>query len=106
MAKEQISPETRIQLENFLKEVEDSDSSDSYPEETFEIKPRLIFEFLEENDYGVESDDFDYEHLVSYIFSKNNEDFDEDDDESMEMLKIKLTINIMDFSCDITVAEY
>ena len=105
MSQEQISPETRIQLENFLKEVEDMDSSDSYPEETFEIKPSLIFEFLEENDYEVESDDFD-EHLVSYIFSKNNEDFDEYDDESMEMLKIKLTINIMDFSCDITVAEY
>lgn len=108
MEHQQISPETKIKLENFLKEVESIDFSDSYDsiEETFYIKPCLIFEFLEENGYKVESDNFDYEYLVSYIFSKNNDNFDENDDSSTEEFRIILTINIMNFSCDMSNRDF
>lgn len=88
-----ISPETEIKLNNFLKELEEKNDA----ELTLCVKPSLIQEFLIKKGYQKWYDDEMIGGEIELTFSKENKNFDENDENSVEEFGIRLTINYMEF---------
>jgi hypothetical protein len=89
-----ISPETEIKLNNFLKELEEKNDA----ELTLCVKPSLIQEFLIKKGYQKWYDDEMIGGEIELTFSKENENFDENDENSVEEFGLRLIINYMEFS--------
>jgi hypothetical protein len=118
MEENQLSPEIKTKILKFLKEVESTNVfADDFDEnnvlETFSVAPRLILNFLAENDYVEDYTEQVDDGVVEIYISKGNPNYiedDEDDEEekeltisSIEYFKIKMCINFIDFSIELII---
>jgi hypothetical protein len=107
----QLSPETKIKIDNFIDEVLSKkclvDTKD------FGTKPSLIVEYLEKNGFKFDDNDFDGDTVNLIFFKENpnyrsfdnddsNDDDDDDDDsesEEPEYFTIRILINPLEYKC-------
>ena len=114
---QQLSPETKIKIDNFINEV--LSKKDSVDTEDFETKPSLIVAYLEKCGFSESDSDFDSES-VYLLFSKENpnyydDDYKDDDDynveeddyesEEPEYFYIRIVINHLEYKCCLVI-EY
>ena len=100
---QQLSPETKIKIDNFIDEV--LSKKDSINTEEFETKPSLIVAYLEKCGFSECDSDFqdDYVYLV---FSKENPNYYDDNDDNYdveeddyESFYIRIVINHLEYKC-------
>ena len=95
---QQLAPETKIKIDNFINEVLTDDNFCDESED-FEIKPSLIAEYLEINRFEECDSDFEDDYVYK-VFSKENPNYNsETDEDEQKYFYIRLVINHMESTC-------
>ena len=111
MNTQQLSPETKIKLENFVKQIESATEYDSEIRINLNIPPTLIEKYLLENGYKLQENWDDYEEFIDYIrlnFRKRNPKYYEENvfDEFFEFFRIELHIKPMYHTSRVIMGDY